>query len=90
MANAPKRGDIWDLKRTCYLVLEGGETGWTLQHTHLSQIVSGDLFTLEAAHPFDPLHGLVTAERVYSARGDAYKEGGFWRVPCVPAWEVSE
>ena len=81
MSQLPKK-DIWDLKRECYLWT--GDDDADLQKTHLSQICDGDMFVLEAQHAFDPLHGLVVAERVYVAAGDAWKEGGQWLVQCDP------
>lgn len=75
------------MARTCYLVDideedERGE-GFDLKMTHVSQITSGDLFCLEASHPFDPLHGLTVCERIYKAEADAIKVGGAWQIPAT-------
>lgn len=61
--------------------LDDGSETMKFQHTHISQITSGDLFTLEASNPdLDPMHGTVTVERIYQAVGNAYQVGNAWYV----------
>lgn len=79
----------WDLRREIFLVTildDSDDTsecdGMRFNRIHAKQLLEGDLFTLEAAHEFDPLWRVPAVDRLYQALSDAYLVSGQWVVDC--------